>query len=689
MPNQHMIVLRLFFYSLFCCVSLTFTLHDVSAQVVDTTKTPSPDSLRIALPDSTAMPDSSALPQFADSTVKQITFKTPVSFLDTDPGLILHDSLPTIHPAQDPAGLLSDLPGSFLYDFGASGWPDGWSPYGMAPHDVALGYNGIPFDNSISGTPEYELLPFSVLQPFKLQEDRFGAPLTVNTRLRSLDVKRPISEIRYRQSNNGLKSVLVFHSQQRNIPLRQQMGVLGITLAYGGHGANGEYSGYQLEGARQLLARLRYRHPWGSIELMNFSNRRRLGAHDGIMVDENFYEAIYNRFAGTAINADAQRQTIRNDLALTVRSNVLPDTTRPLTAMGYWTAGTFRYVLGDTLQARTSRFGYRISQAVAVGNGEVTVALEGWNEKLREDSRALPDSLNPTRSSFNLSALTSLPLGLANLEVEPALHAQDGDSFLGGRGRLSIGNRSVKLFAQASYSGQKSSWVQQYGWGDTIRPLPASPESRVTNLRAGISLLGGPFSLDVTGFINRTSNYTDFFSSTSTDSISVEVFPTPVQWTGLTADFGVRKYATRGFYLSITPTFYQLNNPASSAAHSTLVGSLPELYVQGRFGMRYLIFKGDLDLDLYTKVRLWSSFQSRSLHPETGLLVLRTVGSRPVDASVAMDVVLEAGIRTAKLFLAFENVLSHPSLIVGNLLVPDYPLPAQRFRLGIYWPIQD
>lgn len=689
MPNQHMIVLRLFFFSFFCCAFLTFTLNDVSAQVADTTKTLPADSLSIVPPDSTVLPDSSALRQFADSTARLIIFKTPVSFLDTDPGLVLHDSLPTIHAALDPAGLLSELPGSFLYDFGASGWPDGWSPYGMAPHDVALSYNGIPFDNSVAGTPEYELLPFPMLQPFKLQEDRFGAPLTINTRLRSLDVRRPITEIRYRQSNNGLKSVLVFHSQQRSVPLRQQMGVLGITLAYGGHGANGEYTGYQLEGARQLLTRLRYRHPWGSIELMNFSNRRRLGAHGGIMVNEGFYEAIYNRFAGLAIDATAQRQTIRNDLALTVRSNVLPDTTRPLTAMGYWTAGTFRYVLGDTLQARTSRFGYRFSQALAIGDGEVTAALEGWNEKLREDSRALPDSLNLTRSSFNLSLLASLPLGAVDLEIEPGLHSQDGDSFFGGRGRLTIGNHALKLFAQASYSGQKSSWIQQYGWGNTIQPLPASPESRVTNLRAGVSLQSGAFSLDVTGFINKTSNYTDFFSSTTSDSISVEVFPTPVQWGGLTADFGIRKHAARGFYLTLAPTFYQLNNPASSAAHSTLVGSLPELYVQGRFGMRYLIFRGDLDLDLYTKARLWSSFESRTLHPETGILVLRTVGSRPVDASVAMDIVLEAGIRTAKIFLAFENVLSHPSLIVGNLLVPDYPLPAQRFRLGVYWPIQD
>ena len=103
--------------------------------------------------------------------------------------------------------------------------------------------------------------------------------------------------------------------------------------------------------------------------------------------------------------------------------------------------------------------------------------------------------------------------------------------------------------------------------------------------------------------------------------------------------------------------------------------------------MRYRIFKGDLDFDLYARGRFWSSFLGRTLHPETGLLVLRDASARLIDSSATLDVVLEAKVRTAKFFIGFENLLSGTTLIIGNMLVPDYPLPQQRFRFGVHWPI--
>jgi hypothetical protein len=51
--------------------------------------------------------------------------------------------------------------------------------------------------------------------------------------------------------------------------------------------------------------------------------------------------------------------------------------------------------------------------------------------------------------------------------------------------------------------------------------------------------------------------------------------------------------------------------------------------------------------------------------------------------------VAEAGIRTATIFLSYENIFSGTNALVGNLLIPDYPLPAKRFRFGVFWPISD
>src|SRR5690606_37192624 len=111
------------------------------------------------------------------------------------------------------------------------------------------------------------------------------------------------------------------------------------------------------------------------------------------------------------------------------------------------------------------------------------------------------------------------------------------------------------------------------------------------------------------------------------------------------------------------------------------------LWLRAHVGARYLLFTGDLDLDVSLQGRYWTRFQGRTLHAPTGLLVLPEASARPVDTSGTLDLVVQGGVRTATLFLAFENMLSGTELLVGNLIVPTYPLPARRLRFGIYWPI--
>ncbi|MDX1488150.1 MAG: putative porin, partial [Acidiferrobacterales bacterium] len=95
----------------------------------------------------------------------------------------------------------------------------------------------------------------------------------------------------------------------------------------------------------------------------------------------------------------------------------------------------------------------------------------------------------------------------------------------------------------------------------------------------------------------------------------------------------------------------------------------------------------DLLLDVAVRGRFWSQLRSRTLHPQTGLLVIPEAGARIFGPSGTLDVVLQGGIRTATLFVVYENILSGTAVLVGNLLVPTYPLPERRLRFGIYWPI--
>ena len=657
------------------------------------------DSLLVVPGDSVAIQqDSLALPPdslvVADSVEIDPASLIPVAFFDEIHGIAIGDTLPIRHYALDPQQMLGEVLSTFVYDFSTSGWPDGWSPYGLSPNVVGLTFNDIPYRDPASGLPAYELLPFTLLQQFQLQSGRMGTPVGVNTRLRAFDDLRSLTELRYRSSNIGLSSVLVSHSQSRRIKLLSRPSLMRILLAYGGHGANGEYAGSKLEGARQLLARLRFQNNLGSLEITNMHNRRRLGAHAGVTPGSstNFIN-IYNRLTARVVDESAQRQKIRNDLSVTLRP-ALFGAKDPLTLSGFWTANTFRYVNGDTLQARTRTLGYTLNQHLTLKNTQLNLRIEGWTDRIREERRdsttavsALPDSLGLSRSEFHAFVNGSAQFGDLNIQATPGFHSNGNTSILGGELDVRLKMGSLYVFAAAAHTLSPLSMIAEYGWGDIVRPLTALPSSKTTLLRAGIGLSWKVFDLSVSAFTHDTNDAYDYIYDASQETLTVFAPSSTISWQGVSADFGFRRTAQRGWYLSASSTVFDPATSSSVENYLSIAQQLPEVFTKGRLGMRYRIFRGDLDFDLYAQGRLWSSFLGRTLHPETGLLVLRDASARPVESSAALDVVLEAKVRTAKFFVGFENLLSGTTFIIGNMLVPDYPLPQQRFRFGVFWPI--
>jgi hypothetical protein len=112
----------------------------------------------------------------------------------------------------------------------------------------------------------------------------------------------------------------------------------------------------------------------------------------------------------------------------------------------------------------------------------------------------------------------------------------------------------------------------------------------------------------------------------------------------------------------------------------------PKWISSGQLGFRVVLFTGDLRLNASVRGRSWSAMISRALHAPTGLLVIPSAERGPVDSSYTLDLVVEGGIRTATIYIVYENFTSGTRLMSGNELVPDYPL-AQQWRFGVYWPI--
>jgi len=660
----------------------------VRAQVVDTVAVDpaAVDSLLAAPSDSAGVrPDSLRAP-----VRRALDLSRLVPFASDNRGITVHDSLPALLPDREAADQLAREGGSFLYDFGGPGWPDGWSPLGLNPRQVGLQVQGIDYTDPITGRPLLEILPMAWLDPLRLQPGRLGRAASVGARLRAYDSPRPISEIRYGSSKDGLQSVLVLHAQRRRVRFVAEPGLLSFALGYGGHGADGEYPGSKLTSGRQLLARLRLQQSFGSLEIVNLQNRQRLGAHGGVIPFGADYTTIYARIGAQVENESAQRAIIHNDLIATLRASLIPGWAEPFEATGYWTAQTFRYAFGsDTLSAVTRRLGYRLLQPlVQAGAFEADARAEGWTERLAE-STVFPDSLDLRRRNFHAGAYIAYRRDRLEMTADAGFHVVTDDVFPGGAARAEWQPaEGFRIFAEASRAGQTASWIDHYGWDGRVTPLESIQAGRTTMGRAGVGVTLGVFDVSVSPFGHQTVDAFDLFERGG-DSVDVRLLDAPVRWVGVSTDLGFRREAVRGFYLTLSPTVYRYAGDTATSDARRVAASLPEVFVRGRSGLRYLLFRGDLEMDLYVQARLWTPFRSRALHPQTGLLALPAETGREVLGSLAADVVLEAGVRTATIFVAFDNVLSGSGVIPGNMLVPDYPLPQQRFRLGVYWPIFD
>ena len=668
------------------CIIPGLWMLPAQAQVVDTTEVvrpPRPDISR----DTLRVPPSDSLMIPADSAVVPRTVLPRIPFPEALPGTFPVDSLPARMPALDAVGILAETPASFVYDFGALGWPDGWSPYALNPSRISLTLDGRPLNDGLTGQPELELLPVAFLRPLSLKPGDLGEPVGVQSVIRAFDARRPLSEIRFRSGKSGLQSVWVSHSQNRRLGWFGQPGEWGFTLGYGGHGTNGEYDGTRLSRTRQFLTRLRFSTAYGALEITNLYNRKKIGAHAGVRPSGSIYETIYNRFSALVNNPDARREKLRNDLGATLHAPVLPGLGEPMMLQGYWIENRIKYYnAGDTLWAHARRLGYGVEQGIQAGALRLFARLDGWNESVLSAS----SEPGAARSFLSLKGGLLFQRDGINVKGDGGLYRQHGATFPGGVLRVDLGRGNLSAFGELTRSGVTLPWIEQYGWAGLVEIRDELPETRFLMARGGGSLSLGWLSIGAEAFVHQTNQFSDLYMASEAgtpDSLVTIVSEEAHRWAGLSATLGFRKDKKRGLFFTVTPSLNQMQNPTASAEHVRQSNSLPEWYIRAKLGVRYLLFKGDFDVDFYLQGRAWSAFQSRRLHPQTGRLVIPVTTSRFVESSGTLDAVMEIGVRTAKIFVSMENILSGTSLLIGNQLVPDYPLPEQRFRFGVFWPI--
>ena len=571
---------------------------------------------------------------------------------------------PNFHFDYDLTSSLARLGGSFVYDFGVFGWPTGLSYLGASPNQVTLTWEGIPFDDPLTGRPRYDLLPTALLESPGRAHGARAKPTEVVTGLRPFSARGALTELHYQAGDNGLQRVTVLHAQQTDLTLGGHLGTLQATFGYGGAAETGEYPGSQLRRMRQLLLRARYDQRRWSVEGLYLHNQRRIGAHGGVIPGQ-IYQTVYNRLIAATQHENAIRREVRNDLSVKGRIRVFNE---PLTIHLWRTGGRLRYTrpAADTTSADARRWGVRVRQTAQWGAHRIRLQILGSE---RDSHIALRDSID------------WMTVGI-NAEVRGSI---DQDLTMAGASVEALWRRA--FYVSAFITDIVPALIATRGFGSHVGTLSSPSAGRVVQL--GIGIRGRWKAVDghLMVFTGQERQVTGYYGQ-RTDSIAVRISPGSLIRSGAAIDAGFRRSTRRGVYIVLSGLFLSLSGDVESARKA----AVPQWSARARVGLRYTLFTGDLKADLSLRVRGWSEMTSRALHAPTGLLVLPEYDRLYpeegfIPASTAVSVVAEAGIRTATLFVGYENVLSGTTLMAGNQIVPIYPLPELRLRFGVFWPI--
>lgn len=635
-----------------------------------------------------ALPDSygrqiDSLVEAADSACTAAFSEAGPGFWDDRGGVESSFGRPARRAELHIPGLLGSEAGIFQFRFGTLGWPDTISLDGADPNRTMLSIDGMPFNDLITGRPRYDLLPYTLIDHIRVSRSSGGVLGRIRAVTQRYENPQPHTDLRYRSSSDGLTYIDAVHTQNRRFRLMGKNYRVQLLGGYSGSSHTGEYRGSRLRLSRRLNVRIRVDRPAWNLELFELFNRHRIGAHSGVVpIAGQPYESIFQRIGATVGDPDAKRRTVRNDLQLRYRRAFFEE---PLTLTGFWSTQrqTFENPV-DSLEVRIDRLGLSALQDITRGTHHFRISTSAWVDNYNDGStETRPEDRTRTYAEMLTSDSMNFPGG--NIFVQAGAHSDDGTIFPSARVELhyGVGNLSI------SYTGIRSSWMDTRGFGSYASALEDSPRMRKTRASAGAKGEIGEFSLSVSVFAVSIQNMVVWTLDETSRDARASILSDNLVRVGSYLDLAFRSPSTQGLYGLIRPAFVRGSSSGGSEAVRAEINALPEFWVYARFGIQKLLFEDDLNLDVSIRT-IWSaSMNGRRLDTRTGLLMLPGDFDRSIGNAGRVDLMAEAEVKTATIFLSLENIFHGKNGQDGILLTPDYPLPARRFRFGIFWPIEN
>jgi hypothetical protein len=599
---------------------------------------------------------------------------------------ILSDSTSFGRPARraelNIPSLLGSEAGIFHYEFGTLGWPEAVSVEGGDPNRTMLYLDDIEFDDLITGRPRFELLPYVSLASVGIIKSAPGIGAGVVANTKSYAGPRPQTDLRYRSGADGLTYIDAVHVQNRAIKALGQGSRLQLLASYSGSSHTGDYPGSRLQTARQLQGRIRLQRPGWSIELYELYNKHLVGAHAGVNPTDGTYDSIYNRLGASVNDPTAQRGTIRNDMRLTYRRFIAAS---PTTVAFGWSTQQMSFAASqpeDSVDVRVSRYTAVIRQQTQIGSHSLAFRIAAISDRF---VAGRTENKPSDESRFRLDATATDSFSIAGVAVDASLgaHLDDDEFYPSAIANLSVG---VIRFS-AGYTGIRSQWFDARGLGSGFRPLESSSTAKQVRVALSAGHQWNDIEIDATGFYISTSNQVVLWDEKDQGDFA-RITGTYTR-TGAYLNVGYRPRSLGGLYASFKPTVMTVASSDDSFTGNDLESLIPEFWIEGRFGIKRLLFKDDMALDVSIRGSWSGNMLGRSVDSRSGLLFTPLAEAIELNSAARLDVVAEAGVKSATIFLSYENFLYGNSTNSGISLVQYYPIPASRFRFGVFWPIMD
>ncbi|MDA0684884.1 MAG: hypothetical protein O3A57_10740 [Bacteroidetes bacterium] len=589
------------------------------------------------------------------------------------------DRLPLQHTDPSPSTILTHQPGVFAWTFGAAGWPDAPAPFGTDPNRVQLRWDGQSVDDLLTGRPRYDLVPVGLAQVGNWLSDG-----SAGFKADPLETQTPETRIRYASASDGLQGIYSVHVQNRSFGTDSTRSRLQTVFGYAGAGASGEYSGSRLRRAREIAFRIRWETTRYTIQLDEVAIRRSIGAHTGVEPFGTDPESIYQRLGAIVGDESARRRTIRNDLRLRGDTRVRGIETR-LNLERHSQTHDFT---GESLAMRSIMTRWKGSFEQ---NKDVRAVDLSWSAFHQRDIANKGSAWTELPKARSLSGATLSGIWQrrsATIRVKAGPRVDENRTWVDTELHATKKIGTLSLRSSALQTGRRLSLMESAGMGDLASRVLSHEGTDLRRLQLGADWRHRWLSVYVDGMIQTETDPIVHQLDPDGYSLSTTALRGAQRTSAVSVIIGIRDDAQRGLYARLNPVFRKAKANNSEIVQTLWERAAPDSWLSARFGVRALLFKSDLDLDAFVRVRGWNGMSGRRLHSVTGLLVLPSDGA-DVDSDWMVDLVAEGGVRGATLFLALENVLSGTNLQIGNLLVPDYPLPQQRLRFGVYWPIKN